>query len=528
MSKLRTAITVWLAGVLLAPGASAGFSVLKSSQAAKMQEDLTRLSKLQGQVSDKQAFDSFFDSSASRAVKGEATPVALASLTSFQSNVLPTGTQLQPARSEDALGKNTQPGRSQPPAQKEVLSSDPGKKQKDLGTLKTTPDGNLYRATAEGLNWWDWFSPPNWFNNRLNERSIQKAVPNSSGATWNTQGEFVGDWKTVLKTDTENFDVAKGADGQDHIYTFKDKDWGKLKEVSRDGKLLTSFGSRMGNDELLKVKVGANDKVYAMYSTSDGEKIYGVDPATQRQALQAKVPLEKNVWDHFHHGWMHTHTYQHEHSERHDHDDGETHRHYENHTHYEDHWHPPRWHEHVDVFRAKDFEVTQDGRIMTLFKGNVYEESSKGSAFVTKQGNIEYYHGDPIELTPRGRHDGFKVDALGNLYTRDQDTLNVNESPTAVKTGEKILTDNNGNMFRVEQVWFDQYLRRVNAFNPSEGAQIAAPGKATETRPTNWTSHHDHKGHEHPDERSNRHGHEYGHSSDPYHDHSVWGGGRNW
>lgn len=276
---------------------------------------------------------------------------------------------------------------------------------------------------------------------------------------WNGKGDFVGSWKTVLKTENvDKLQVVKGADGQDHIYTQKGF-WSP--EIYRDGKYVTSFGNSFWQDASLKeVRIGANDKVYAQYTKQGEDIVLSVDAATKKQKVEARVPAEVKVRTEMH-------------SREVSDGDGGTRTEY-----YTD--------QHVDRNGVDKFDVTQDGRVFTLYKNNVFEEGDRGNRRLLSGNRGHWYTYDsPIDNVPFGKASNFKVDANGNLYTKDtwSGNLNINNAPAGnMNVGggwldNDMRIDDYGNAYKTEsRGWFDTYLTKVNVLpDPANAGRIAAP-----------------------------------------------------
>ncbi|MFH1619588.1 MAG: hypothetical protein ABIG11_06745, partial [bacterium] len=263
-------------------------------------------------------------------------------------------------QSVSATAANPLNGKVPPLAGTEKLSTKPGVKQKNLGDLTSSPDGNLYKVVKESPWWKFWDS----------SRSIQKAVPDSDGYSWNEQGEYVGAWKTVLKTKVAgNLQVVKGADGNDHFYTQKGG-WG-TREVYRDAKYATTLSS-LKNASLREIKAGADDNIYARYAKNAEDIIMKIDPVTKEQKVVARVPAEVHIWRDSHTRMV---------------NDGNGHSHVQIY-----------WETHTERNGVDKFDITGDGRVLTLYKGNVFEEGPDGDRKRLSGGKGRWSsHDDPLK-----------------------------------------------------------------------------------------------------------------------------------
>lgn len=329
------------------------------------------------------------------------------------------------------------------------LSDKPGVKQKSLDGLTVSPDGNLYKVTKESP-WWKF-----WDSNR----SIQKAVPDAEGEMWNGQGEYVGGWQTVLKTKyASNLQVVRGADGSDHFYT-QENSWSP--KVYRDGKYLTTFSNSVSGDAGLREwKAGADDKVYARYSKNAEDIIVGLDPATKKQQVAARVPAEIRIWTSLESRRVYDGTDS----------DGNSVYHTEYYT-----------EQHVDRHGVNKFSVARDGRVFTLYKGNVFEEGNNGDRRLLAGSEGHWYTwNNPLRNVPYGDVSSFRVDSYGNLYTVKGGNVAVNNDPlsnTGLGWQEALRVDDAGNLYKTESRWLDTYLTRTNILpDPANDTRIAAAG----------------------------------------------------
>lgn len=448
-------------------GTTFGFSLGGSTQAVSMVHDLTRISKLQGKESGKQALDGYFDQAGRRSGDSQSAGISLAGVFGFTTNLLQPARQAATSNSSDARVSKAPPAPS-------PTSNEPAKKQCCLDNLQSNPDGSLYRVRRPNDH--AWYKPWTWFDNT---RLVEKGVPGSQGAMFNDKGEFVGDWQVALKTDTDRFQVAKGQDGREHIYTFKRGGWWGSGdwEISKDGKYAASLQNNTYSASLSEFKIGQDEKIYARYQKNAEDVFVQVNPSNKQQKVVARVPSEIDRWTHTHH-YQETHT---------DSDDSEY-----SHSHTE-------YHEHVDRTGVDKFEVTPDGRLFTLFKGNVVEESGHGERRVLAGergwGWYRRWYEPGIDDLPPGNVNEFRIDSYGNLYTVDQGQVRVNDSPLG-HTGwgweRDLRIDDQGNVYKVEGV-FNKTIRQLNVLpDPANGDRIAAPV------PGDGDHHHDHgDGHDH-------------------------------
>ncbi|HAF96045.1 MAG: hypothetical protein A2X34_03645 [Elusimicrobia bacterium GWC2_51_8] len=313
-----------------------------------------------------------------------------------------------------------------------LLSDKPGVKQKGLNGLVVSPDGNMYRV-AKVSPWWKF-----WDSNR----AIQKATPDTEGDMWNEKGEFVGDWKTVLETKAaSNLQVVKGQDGQDHLYTQE----GWTNKVYRDGKYVTTFSNSIfSNASLIKISASADDKLYAQYSKNSEDIIMMVDPATQKPRVVARVPSEVHVDT----VWR---------SRTVTDSDGDEHTEYYTET-------------VVTRYGVDKFNVSADGRVLTQFKGNVFEEGANGNRKMLA-GSGWY---NPLENVPTGNVSDFTVDTHGNLYTVQGGHVHANNNPISgldLGWGQTLRVDDSGNVYTTETRIFDgTYLTRTNMLPDAAGS----------------------------------------------------------
>lgn len=452
MARKCMAMTGWalaMAWTFPMAGFCAG-GVAVSSQALKMQDDLKDLAD-----SDKKAQDSFYDRNEMRDGLAERPGAVFAGRPGNQ-----TGSPGILAQAKGVLFSAV------PAPVMETLSSRPGVKVKGgLNNLQASPDGNLYRSTKESPWWKFWDSG----------RSIQKAVAGQDGALWNEQGEFVGDWKTVLKTETDNFQVAKGKDGQDHIYTIKNP-WSGNPEVSRDGKYVTTFGERVGDfftreANLKEIRVGANDKVYVRYAKNAEDVILSADAQTKQQKLEARVPAQVKIW-------TEVKTRQVPHTREVVTYDSDGDRRTSEETYYTSEVYTEQ---HVDRTGVEQMRVNQDGRIFTQYKNNVFQEGEKGDRKLLAGSKGHWYTWDnPIGDVPQGSVKDFQVDPHGNLYTveRGQVVVNNQAMGSLDSGGQDLRVDGNGNVYKSETrgLSWDPYLRRYNVNPDPANATRAAAG----------------------------------------------------
>ncbi len=356
--------------------------------------------------------------------------------------------QLDPpdASSADTIITQAKPAatktKTPPPLPDSTISDKPGVKQKNLNNLVTSPDGNMYRVVKTSP-WWKF-----WDSNR----SIQKATPDEEGSMWNKQGEYVGEWTTVLKTKmASNLQVVKGEDGQDHLYTHN------RRKVYRDGQYVTTFSNSILSDaSLRRIQAGADDKVYAQYAKNSEDIIVVVDPATKKQEVAARVAAEVDIRTNFH-------------SRRVRDSDGEySHTEYYTTT-------------HVDRDGVNKFSVDADGRVFTLFKGNVFEEGAHGNRklLAGREGHW-YTWNSPIEDVPTGNVRDFKIDTHGNLYSVQGGHVVVNNNKlSGLDLGwrQSLRVDDFGNVYKTNSRFLKgTYLIKTNVLpDPTNADRIAAP-----------------------------------------------------
>ena len=308
------------------------------------------------------------------------------------------------------------------------ISDKQGVKQKNLNNLVTSPDGNMYRVVKDAPWWKFWDS----------RRSIQKSMPDEEGCMWNAQGEYVGEWETVLKTkNASNLQVIKGSDGQDHLYT------NDRRKVYRDGQYVTTFSHSIFSDASLRtIQAGADDKVYARYAKNAEDIIVVVDPATKKQEVAARVPAEVDIRTEFHSRTVRDIDGEYSHTE------------FYTTT-------------HVDRDGVDKFSVDTDGKVFTLFKGNVFEEGSYGNRKLL-DGSEGHWHtwDSPVEDVPRGNVRDFKIDAHGNLYSVQGGHVVVNGNSLSgldLGWGQALRIDDSGNVYKTESRFLDgTYLTKNN------------------------------------------------------------------
>ena len=340
-----------------------------------------------------------------------------------------------------------------------ALSDLAGKKQCCLDNLETAPDGSVYRMRSDH-SWWKFWDA---------SKVIEQAVPAQDGAQYNKKGEFVGDWKSVMKTKADGFrvvgDKSEGkATGKNAIFTFEKKGGGT--EIMRDGKYVTTLG---GND-LREIKIGADSKVYARYEKGRDDVVVSIDPLTKAQQTVAKIAADYKHWQE----WIPERGYYTE--------DGhyETHKnpgHYEEQPGYYDN--RGNWHDGADVWRPGTSEQVwvKDGDQWHVTDPAHYEERVSRTG-VTK---FEVDGGGKVYSLMKGQvaNDGkvissdnvqnFSVDTKGTLYTVVNNKLAIgNGQPTTAWGSKPLVHDDHGNLYGKD----GSYLRQWNVTaDPNPPAQ---------------------------------------------------------
>ncbi|MBU2574129.1 MAG: hypothetical protein KKH28_08655 [Elusimicrobia bacterium] len=125
-------------------------------------------------------------------------------------------------------------------------------------------------------------------------------------------------------------------------------------------------------------------------------------------------------------------------------------------------------------------QVSSDGRVFTLFKGNVFEEGAHGDRKLMAGRDGHWYTwNSPIENVPAGNVRDFRVDTHGNLYSVQGGRVVVNSnSLTGLELGWQALrVDDSGNVYKTEDRFLDgTYLTRTNVLPDAANAdRIAAP-----------------------------------------------------
>lgn len=440
---ILVAAVVWLGSLSGAEAAS--FSSGGSSTTKRMMEDLDETAK----AGEKESLDRLFDQ--------QANQTALAVDLSQQSG-------------------NNRP-QPEPKPGKVAAPATPAVPQGDLGNLKVSNNGDLFRTQRAGLF--------------TSQQNIQKAVPNAQGHMYNNKGEFIGQWQTVSKAETDQFQPIN-KDGSDHLYTFQNKNGSK--EVYRDGKFVTA----LTGSELAEFKAGPNDKLYTRLAQGSQDVIMSVDPATGKQAVVATVPAEIRVWDEYHKPYTETryHTesrvayrtaYEtdYEYETRYD-SNGDAYEvetmvqtpYMEQYTEYYDVpysvYHEGYTETHRDRYGVKKFEVTGQGQVLVMHRQNIIDAAS-GKA-MGSQGE-----GPVFNEIPWGNAEDFSVDAHGNLYATTDGSIHVNGSPMGViQAGNQNRGfDSNGNVIQTApaggwNIGRDIIVKKNILSDPVNGEKLAS------------------------------------------------------
>ncbi|MBI4425617.1 MAG: hypothetical protein HY554_17940 [Elusimicrobia bacterium] len=259
-----------LTGALAGPLCAQEFSLDASSTTRKLKEDLEAVAQAADQERAAEASDALFDGKDDRGGGGLVVAMLSAARSSAFSAMLPAGLKTAAVPS---------------PAEKAAV------KQCCLEELQMTPDGTLYRAreVKSGFLFW-----------RKTTVHIEKGVADADGAVFNDQGEFVGQWNSVLQAKTKSFRVVQSEDGAHQIYTMQKA--AKGTEISRNGQVVTTLEGQEGKS----FKIGADDKIYALTKEGSDDVVVSIDPMSKARETVAKVTRtkewqelipEKGHWD---------------------------------------------------------------------------------------------------------------------------------------------------------------------------------------------------------------------------------------
>ncbi|MBI5200027.1 MAG: hypothetical protein HY925_00445, partial [Elusimicrobia bacterium] len=310
-----------------------------------------------------------------------------------------------------------------------AVSDVAGKKPCCLDTLEAGPDGSVYRMRADHAWWKFWDS----------SKVIEQGIPTQDGAQYNKKGEFVGDWKTVLKTKADGYRVVGErvdgkSTGRNSIFTFEKK--GGATEVGRDGKYVTTLG---GND-LREIKIGADNKVYARYEKGREDVVVSIDPVTKLQQTVAKIAADYKNWQE----WIPERGYYteegHYETRRNAGYYEETPGHYDQRGTWHDGaqvWHPGTseqvWVKDEDVWHVTDpahYETRTSRTGVTSVAAD-----ANGKVYTLMQGRVS--SGGQVVSSDNVRD--FSVDSKGTLYTVVNNKLAVNHDEPTTAWGSKPL-----------------------------------------------------------------------------------------